>query len=151
MYVLLCRCILSRPFNEHQHVCSPYLSHTVFKYTSDITLKQYTTTLDQLKGLQKYITNCYYAALDFACNVIFIPCNLTTGLPRPICSDVCSNFRSACKDQFNVMKDFAVLYQYPFIDSCENTLSYLTSYGYPNLSSEFRDDCLSLTGMYLFT
>lgn len=151
MYVLLCRCIHSGPFNEHQHVCSPYLSHTIFKYTSDINIKQYTTIIDQLKGLQKYMGNCYYATLEFACKLLYVPCNLTTGTPRPMCSDICFNFRNTCKDNFNVMKDLSVIYRYPFFDSCENTLGHLISYGYPNSSSEFRDDCLSLAGMYLIT
>ena len=111
----------------------------------------FATIVNQCEGFQKYIGSCYYGAVEFACNVLFVPCNLTTETPKPICSDICSNFRSACKDQFNVMKDIAQINGFPFIDNCEDTLSHLKSYGYPNLSSEFRDDCLSLSGMYLIT
>ena len=142
-------CTHSGSFIQNAHTCFPYVSHMIFKYTSDMNFASLNTLVDQLEGLQKYKdVECYTGALQFSCNVLFIPCNLTTGTPRPICSDVCANFRHTCTDQFNVLVDLSsITTLYPFIQNCENTLSHLnTGYGYPNLSSEFKDDCFSFSG-----
>ena len=81
----------------------------------------------------------------FLCNLIFIPCNLTTGTPRPLCSRSCFKFHSACTVEFDTILNIAGFLDIPFTDSCENTLNHINAgYGYPNSSNDFEDDCYEL-------
>ena len=130
--------------------CSPYslsLNHMTFKYTSD---EKFSELLDILKSVKSLLRNsvtrgCTFPTGVFLCNGIFIPCNLTTGTPRPLCSRSCSIFHSVCNLEYNTILNFARILNINFIESCENTLHHINmDYGYPNSSSDFEDDCYDL-------
>ena len=119
----------------------------IFKYTSD---RNFSKLLDLLKSVEILLRNsvtrgCTFPTGMFLCNLVFIPCNLTTGTPRPLCSRSCSAFHSACNLEFNTILNFAGILGIPFIDQCENTLHHINmGYGYRNSSNDFKDDCFDL-------
>ena len=81
----------------------------------------------------------------FICNYVFIPCDLFTGAPRPICSDSCYYYCTECSDTYHTL--LRVIPQaYPYImDDCDNTLSHLqTGYDFPCSSSSLENNCLDL-------
>ena len=130
--------------------CSPYslsLNHMIFKYTSD---KNFSVLLDYLKSVDSLLRNsitegCTVPTGIHLCNMVFIPCNLTTGTPRPLCPRSCFNFCSACNLEFNTISSIASIIDVPVIRNCENTLHHINAgYGYPNSSSDFEDDCYDL-------
>ena len=126
------------------------LNNVIFKYTSDKNLSMLLDRLQSFRALlldSRFRSACRFPTGLFFCNLFFIPCNLTTGTPRPICSRSCSQFFSACNTQFNVLLDFSRVINFPFMHNCENTLHHINmSFGYPNSSSDFEDDCLDLPG-----
>ena len=133
--------------------CSLYslsLNHMTFKYTSD---KNISILLDLLSSVKLLVHNsatsgCTLPTGILICNMVFIPCNLTTGTPRPLCLESCFKFYTVCNVEFNIITDLASLINFPFIHSCENTFRHINDvYGYPNTSSDFEDDCYDLPGM----
>ena len=91
---------------------------------------------------------CQLPIIQYICNIIFVPCNLTTGTLMPFCCNVCAGLHSLCEFSESPYLDLAPLNNLPYVKNCENTLSYLnTDFNYPNLSSDFADDCLQLPGM----
>jgi len=117
----------------------------IYKYTSE---ENFTIILGYLTIAAKYnITpsRCEYENAVFVINYVFIPCNLTTGTPRPLCSDSCYNFRKHCRHRYNSALLFADLLNIPFVDDCENTLHVInTAFNFPNSSKDFQDDCFNL-------
>ena len=119
----------------------------IFKYTSD---KNFSRLLDRLKSTRTLLVNagpsCELSTGVFLCNTAFVPCNLTTGTPRPLCSRSCSIFRSVCNIEFNTVLTFAEILGIHFSPNCENTLHHINigGFGFPNSSSEFEDDCFNL-------
>ena len=131
--------------------CSKYtlsLNHMIFKYTSDRDFSEYLNLLESVEELLQDIgtsSGCTSPTGMFICNLAFVPCNLTTGTPRPLCSRSCSKFYSACTIEFNRLLNIAGFLGISFSDSCENTLYYINEdYGYPNSSNDFEDDCYEL-------
>jgi len=125
------------------------LSHMTFKYTSATNFTIISSKLRLIKYLfQGAEPQCEFATGLFFCNTIFVPCNLTTGTPRPFCSDACKNLYRACKRTFIAIVDIGAIANLNLMKNCENTLSHLnTGFGYPNTSSDFEDDCLNLPGI----
>ena len=134
---------------DDENVCSPYLSHMIFNHASESHNKMIANRIDQLKVLlERTSEKCRINGLLLGCSIIFIPCNLTTGAPIPLCSNDCSNFASKCYIAFSAWVDIARINEIPFIRNCENMLSHLNlHYNYPNSSSDFKDNCLVLPGM----
>ena len=133
--------------------CSPYslsLNHMIFKYTSD---KNFSRLLDLLESTQTLLASgrsrCEFSTGVFLCNLAFVPCNLTTGTPRPLCSRSCSIFRSVCNIEFNTVLTFAEILDIHLSPDCENTLHHINTAGFrfPNSSSEFEDDCFNLPNL----
>ena len=151
MYMFLHSCTHIEFSGEES--CSLYslsLNHMIFKYTSDKNFSMLLDALSSVKTLSHtgVTRECILPTGMFICNMVFIPCNLTTGTPRPLCPDTCFKFYSACNLEFKTITDFAEFINLPIIDSCENTLSQINeAYGYPNTSSDFKDDCYDLPGM----
>ena len=151
--MLLCTCFLYSCTHiefSGEGSCSQYslsLNHMTFKYTSDRNFSEF---LDLLKSVEVLLQNsvtpgCTWPTGIFLCNLIFIPCNLTTGTPRPLCSRSCSNFYSACTLEFHTILNFAGLLNVPLTSNCENTLHHINvGYSYPNSSNDFKDDCYDL-------
>ena len=91
-------------------------------------------------NIQGISFKCYLSVNLFLCNYVFIPCNLTTGTPKPICSKSCYNFYHSCPDQYNLIYN---MMGYPFMNDCNNTLGHLAEWHeYAASSDDFDDDCL---------
>ena len=120
----------------------------IFNYPNE---SYYETVVNETGGLGTLLTlvpgECKISSLLLVCSIIFIPCNLTTGAPIPLCSNDCSIYDSICENTISTMADLAKVNYFPFIQNCENTLSHLNNY--PNSSSDFKDNCLALSGMYV--
>ena len=118
-----------------------------FKYTSDRNFSEFLNLLESVEVLLRNTVTrgCTPPTGVFLCNLIFIPCNLTTGTSRPLCSRSCSKFYSACTVEFDTIHNIAGFLGVPFSDSCENTLHHINmGYGYPNSSNDFEGDCYEL-------
>ena len=90
---------------------------------------------------------CRQAAGYIICNYVFIPCNLTTGNPRPICTLPCDYyFNVRCRDIFDVIIRFSTIINYPLMNNCPNTLSHLGEFGITLSSDNFADDCIDIAG-----
>ena len=126
----------------------------MFKYTSNKNLSMILNRLQQFGVIfsnARFSPGCRLPSGLFYFNVAIIPCNLTTGTPRPICSRSCSNYFSSCNGEFNAFLDFTRSFNFPlsFMQNCENTLHHINmGYGYPNSSNDFEDDCIDIPGSY---
>jgi len=125
----------------------------IFSYADKMEFKTFVSTLN---GLESLLDNsdedeiCQQAAAYIICNYVFIPCNLTTGNPRPICTGSCNYyFNIRCKELFATVIGFASVIKYPFMNNCPNTLSHLQGFGYSFSSDSFADDCIDIVGMYI--
>ena len=84
------------------------------------------------------------------CNYVFVPCDLFTGAPRPICTDSCYYYRIECGDTYNALLNVAVLVYSDVMDNCNNTLSHLqTSYDFPCSSNSLENNCIDLQSRWL--
>ena len=123
----------------------------IFNYANESYYEMIANEGDRLKFLLDATGGkCRKNSLLTGCSIPFIPCNLTTGAPIPLCSNDCSSFESECYNEFSALSDFSEVYDYPFIQNCQNTLSHLNMYfNFPNSSSDFKDNCLALSGRYI--
>ena len=125
----------------------------MFKYTTLEGFESYIDTVNNLESLlvsADTVQVCRQAAAYFICNYVFIPCNLTTGNPRPICTIACDYyFNDFCKSLFEVILRFSSILEYPFMNNCPNTLSHLETFGFSLSSDSFADDCIDIAGMYI--
>ena len=127
------------------------LNGIVYKYTSK---NNFSTFAQALKLATQYIpqltslSGCQRYAGLFVYNTIFIPCNLTTGSPRPFCSSDCYYFRRVCEYEYSTIITYANLFKIPLPnDYCNNTLQHINKlYNYPNSSKDFENDCFRFSG-----
>ena len=151
-FIYMCRCIrldgltnaACRRFNQASQ-------NVIFNYATEEQFDSYIETLD---GLEELLDDadadevCQQAAGYIICNYVFIPCNLTTGNPRPICTVPCDYyFNVRCSDIFAVILRFSTIIDYPLMNNCPNTLSHLAEFGFSLLSDNFADDCIDIAGM----
>ena len=134
---------------DDEDICSPYLNHMIFNYANESYYKIIVNKTNQLESLLDLVSGkCRATGVLLTCSILFIPCNLTTGAPIPLCSNDCSSFESECPNVVSVLIDLAEVNKFPFIHNCENTLSHLSAYyNNQNSSSYFKDNCLALPGM----
>jgi len=125
----------------------------IFNYINE---EQFNELIKTLNGLESLLNStdedaiCQQAAAYIICNYGFIPCNLTTGNPRPICTESCNYyFNIRCRELFITIIRFASIITYPFMNNCPNTLSHLQGFGYSLTSDSFADDCIDIVGMYI--
>ena len=145
----VCVCSCTHLKLDDENICSPYLSHMIFNYANESYYEMIANEADRLKILlDATARRCRKNSLFIiGCSIIFIPCNLTTGAPIPLCSNDCSSFESECYDAFSALINFSKFYDYPYIQNCQNTLSHLNMYfNFLNSSSDFKDNCLALPG-----
>ena len=124
----------------------------IFKY---VNMQMNMELFDLLNGLETLLENsevdpvCRDAASYYICNIVYIPCNLTSGNPRPICASSCIRFfrEERCRDTFTTIIRFSAIVDYPFRDDCGNTLSHLSEFGFDLSASDYEDDCLDLAGI----
>ena len=127
--------------------------NVIFDYATNEQFNGYIETLDGLEELLNTSDEeevCRQAAGYVICNYVFIPCNLTTGNPRPICTLSCDYyFNVRCREIFEVILRFSTIIDYPFMNNCPNTLSHLEEFGFSLLSDNFADDCIDIAGMWI--
>ena len=129
------------------------LSQISYKYTNEETITYY---LDVLAISSKTIDVdeidlCDLYGVLFAYNQIFVPCNLTSGTPRPLCSKFCYFFRSNCSRSFNAIIKFSSIFgKNSFVDDCENTFHFINVFSnFTNSSKDFEEDCIDISGNML--
>ena len=146
--LFLCSCTqLDLPDGEGCSLFSLSVNHMVFNFTSKQNFSNFMKILESVETLSTFgvPSYCELSTGIFLCNLIFVPCNLTTGTPRPLCSRACYNFNHVCNEQYRLISQIAMVLHIPFLNNCKNTLHHLNAgYGYPNSSSEFEDDCFDL-------
>ena len=129
------------------------LNSMTYKYTSE---SNFTDFLVALKAAVQYTPQfsssiCLFYSAIFVYNSIFIPCNLTTGTPRPLCSRACQLFREYCEYEHTTIISYANLLGAPLTDDCENTFYHINNlFGYPNSSKDFENDCFDFPGSYVY-
>ena len=117
----------------------------IFKYTSE---SNFTNFVEAMKVAVKYLphyssSRCLFYGAIFVYNYAFIPCNLTTGTPRPLCSSTCQVFSDQCAHEYANILLYANLYGFILNEDCENTLHHIgKTFNYPNSSKDFENDCL---------
>jgi len=96
-----------------------------------------------LLGIQGIPFSCQLALNLFMCNFGHFSCNLTTGTPKPVCSESCFYLCQNRRVQYNFIKQTAEVWGFPVVDDCNNTLRNLELWYNIKLSSDdFKDDCL---------
>ena len=126
------------------------LNGMIFKYTSE---KNLTSLLDILILAVRYIpqfssSRCLFYGAVFVYNNLFIPCNLTTGTPRPLCSKACYSFSNDCEYEYNTIINYAHVAGIPIKNVCENTFTHINSlFNYPNSSKDYENDCYDFPGI----
>ena len=128
------------------------VNNMIFNYTSE---KNFSKFLKALKVAVQYLpqfsrSRCLFYGAVFVYNYVFVPCNLTAGTPRPLCSSACYMFRSSCEYQYTTIISYARLLGIPITDDCENTFHHINNlFHYPNSSKDFKDDCFDFPGSYI--
>ena len=158
MYIFLCSCTplkLDPLVLEYSKNYSLNLSQVAYKYTNEETFAYYLDLLEiytkNIGDYKIYIDVCDLCAALFAYNQVLVPCNLTSGTPRPICSKSCYLFRSNCSRAFNaVIKLSRILVRGSLVDNCENTFHFINTFGnFANSSKDFEEDCIDISGNVL--
>jgi len=89
-------------------------------------------------NIQGIPLNCQLGLNLFLCNLAFLPCNLTTGIPKLICSKSCLYFHQNCPIQYNLVQAIAISWN-SFVVDCNN---FSTHFELEISSDDFKDDCL---------
>ena len=93
---------------------------------------------------------CTRFAAYYFCNYGFIPCDVTTGAPRAICTESCNFLRDHCSDAYIQVMTFVDAFGYTIKDRCENTLILIQEeFGFPCSSSSLQNECIDLLSMYI--
>ena len=152
-YYISCSCFSIVKLNPEVQIYSDYdvsLNGMAFKYTS---MKNFTKYLDNLIIAARYIpqfssSSCLFYSAVFVYNHLFIPCNLTTGTPRPLCSKACYMFSNECEYEYTTMITYANLIGIPIENGCENAFGHINSiFNYPNTSKDYENDCYDFPGI----
>jgi len=98
----------------------------VYKYTS---VENFTNYVQIVNSLAKYISivrhSCKEATSTFACNAIFVPCDLTTGEPRATCSNSCYHFSTHCDLEYDTIVKGLTIIGLQQSDICADTLQHI--------------------------
>ena len=133
-----------------QHICADFSITTdflVYGYTSYENLTRFADDLNNYKILFDYPGICGLITAYFICNVAFVPCNVFTGAPRPICTDSCYYFRTECENVYNALLGVTISLDPDYKDNCNNTFNNLQiTYDFPCSSDSLAYDCIDLIG-----
>ena len=93
---------------------------------------------------------CVRFAVSYFCNLIFIPCDLTTGRPMAACTNSCHFLRTYCPVIYFQVVQFGTAAGYLIVDNCENTLILLQQhFGFPCSSSSLQNNCIDFLGTHV--
>jgi len=113
-----CRCVKG-PIIDH---CSQYNVATngyVYQFTNAanfshlLNFVQSSFPLFDIPGIPNV---CQLALKLQLCNIVYIPGSLTTGTPKPLCSELCFYLRQSCAFQYDFSLRHAALKGYPIKD-----------------------------------
>ena len=133
------------------------LHNVIYNYTTQENFYNYIEATDSSPSLLRDAFEeekeeeelCQYAFTYIICNYVFIPCNLTTGYPRPICTKSFDHYvNRLCAYTFQYFLRFASTIHYPFTND-SNTLAHLETFGYSLSSDSFADGCIDIAGTYV--
>ena len=83
--------------------------------------------------------NCKLGFNLFLCNFAFLPCNLTTGIPNPVCLKSCLYFHQNCPIQYDLVQAIAISWNFSVAEDC----NYVSTHLELEISSnDFNEDCL---------
>lgn len=126
----------------------------VYRYTSEEHFYKY---LNLLKFFEKYLDTlllkvCRLYGAFIVYNFVFVPCNLITGTPRPVCSNACQFYRRNCYSDYNrILKFGGAFLKVNLTDNCENTFMLINAiHNFPISSENFEDDCIDIPGMFIY-
>ena len=134
---------------------SPYslsLNNIVYKYTGEGNITKILNLMKMVAGLLPGypVTECRSYGYILGYNILLVPCNLTTGKPRPLCSNSCYYYRVNCSEEYDSVLRSAKKYNLDSVSDCDNTFSLInTIFGFANSSKEFEEDCFDIRGMLL--
>ena len=161
MYTYTCSCIplhqfypLILNYSEYLDVLSLNSIIYIYKYTSERNFNQKISGLlevnaiDNLNHFDEFFSSkCLYYSVIVIYIAFFIPCNLTTGMPRPLCSNACNFFRDFCNAEYTIGIKYLRLLGIAISDYCENTLEHINKlFHYPISSKDFESNCIDFTG-----
>ncbi|XP_065911786.1 tyrosine-protein kinase receptor UFO-like isoform X3 [Dysidea avara] len=101
-------------FNNLIEVCAQHSLATnnyLYQYTSVHNLTTFGNLLSVLESFTRLITDgCFNTTASFICNGIFVPCDLTTGEAKAICTNSCYKFKEDCTLEYDsIIKGAALI------------------------------------------
>ena len=92
--------------------------------------------------------SCTRFALYYFCNILFPPCDFTSGAPRALCTDSCHYFRTQCTTAYTQVVTYLKPQGFIISDSCENIFEpFQERFNFPCSSSSLQNGCIDLLGM----
>ena len=133
-----------------QTVCANYSLATdsyIYGYTSYNNLTEFAKLVLGIAPLIDFSYFCAQFSLYFFCNFGFVPCDLTSGAPRAICTESCNYAAINCSSVYNQVVAFVKAFGYTVKEDCENTLNFIQDFGFTCSSSSLQNGCIDLLGM----
>ena len=117
-----------------------------YGYTSYENLSDFAMNVEEYRHFLDLKHFCHRFAAYFICNYVFVPCDLFTGAPRPICTESCYYFHTYCNETYRTILLIRTR-SFTIMDNCDNTLVHLqTEYGFPCSSGSLKNNCIDLLG-----
>ena len=134
-----------------QTICANFSVATdyyIYGYTSYANLTDFVTLLQLLEDIVYFQYSCTRFTAYYFCNIVFPPCDFTTGAPRAVCIESCHYATTQCTTTYIQVKTFFRPFGYVLSDNCENTFEPLQEhFGFPCSSSSLQNGCIDLLGM----
>lgn len=137
----------------YQTICADFSLATdsyIYGYTSYENLTELVSIVQRFTPVIDFQFPCTRFTTYFFCNYGFVPCDMTTGAPRAICTESCNFLRRHCGETYTQVLTFVDAFGYTIVDNCENTLVHLQKdFDFPCSSSSLQNECIDLLGTYL--
>ena len=134
-----------------QTICADFSVATdsyIYGYTSYENFTELIMIVQRFTPVVDLQFACTRLIAYFFCNYGFIPCDVTTGAPRAICTESCNFLHDHCGETFTQVVTFVDAFGYTIDYNCENTLSILQEgFGFPCSSSSLQTECIDLLSM----
>lgn len=134
-----------------QTICANFSVATdyyIYGYTSYANLTYFVMLLHMIETAANFDYNCTQFTAYYFCNIIFPPCDFTTGAPRAVCTESCHYARTQCDTTYTQVKTFFRPFGFVVSDNCENTFEPVKEiFGFPCSSSSLQNGCIDLLGM----
>ena len=131
-----------------QTICANYSLATdsyIYGYAS---YDNFTSLAKILQGFTPNLSEtCNLFATYFFCNFGFVPCDLTSGAPRAICTESCNYITTECSTEYSHVVTLVKAFGHTIKEDCINTLNHLQDFGFTCSSSSLQNECIDLLGM----